>query len=140
MNHYALSDISIGHKETFEVTITAEKMDLFKNLSGDLNPMHVDRDYAISHGYQDRLVYGMLVSSFYSTLVGMYLPGEKCLLNKFEVNYKKPVYVGDVLSVLGEVVDIRMATQRLVIKGKMINQDGVVFNVSEIVVSFTREG
>jgi len=138
MNHYTFDQIEIGTTETFQVTIDPEKMDMFANMSGDLNPMHVDEDYAISKGYQGRLVYGMLASSFYSTLVGMYLPGEKCLLNKCDVDYKKPVYIGDVLTVEGQVIDKR-GTGRIKIKGKMTYQNGVTVNTCEITVSFTRD-
>lgn len=88
-------------------------------------------------GYKDRLVYGMLASSFYSTLVGMYLPGEKCLLNKCDVDYRKPVYIGDELMITGVVIDKRAATRRIRIKAKAINQEGVTVNTAEIIVSFT---
>ena len=103
MNHYEFEDIDIGMAEKFEEVITEEKMDLFRQLSGDDNPMHVDTGYAQKHGYHDRIVYGMLASSFYSTLVGMYLPGEKCLLNKCDIDYKRPVYENDCLMIIGEV-------------------------------------
>ena len=79
----------------------------------------------------------MLASSFYSTLVGVYLPGEKCILNSCKVDYKIPVYVGDVLTVYGEVIDKRIATQRIKVKGKMVNQKGETVNKAEIVVGFT---
>lgn len=137
MNYYKFEEIEIGMSETFFVNITEEHMELFKKLSGDLNPMHIDASYAKKRGYIDKVVYGMLSSSFYSTLVGMYLPGEKCFLNKCNIDYRKPVYVGDTLSVYGEVIDKRMATHRIKVKGKMINQEGIIVNTAEITVSFT---
>ena len=137
MKHYNFEDIEIGTTESFKSSITEEKMELFATLSGDLNPMHVDANYAKMGGYKDRLVYGMLASSFYSTLVGMYLPGEKCLLNKCDVDYRKPVYIGDELVITGEVIDKRAATRRIKIKAKAINQEGVTVNTAEITVSFT---
>lgn len=137
MNHYTFDEIEIGLKETFPVKITEEHMAIFAKMSGDLNPMHIDSNYAKEHGYKDKIVYGILASSFYSTLVGMYLPGEKCLLNKCDVDYRKPVYVGDNLNVYGEVVEKRNATRRIKIKGKMVNQEGITVNTAEITVSFT---
>lgn len=137
MNCYSFDEIKIGEIEKFMVEITQEKMDMFAKLSGDLNPMHISEDYAKERGYKGIIVYGMLASSFYSTLVGMYLPGEKCLLNKCDVDYKKPVYVGDRLTVMGEVIDKRVATHRIKIKGKMVNQEGTTVNTAEITVSFT---
>jgi 3-hydroxybutyryl-CoA dehydratase len=137
MNHYTFDEMEIGLSESFVADITESKMKMFSELSGDLNPMHVDADYAKSNGYEDKIVYGMLASSLYSTLVGMYLPGEKCLLNKCSVDYRKPVYVGDKLNVYGEVVDKRISTGRIKIKGKMVNQKGITVNTAEITVSFT---
>lgn len=137
MNHYNFEEIDIGMTMSFEVTITEKQMTLFGDLTGDFNPLHAEQEYAIAREYQSKVVYGMLVSSFYSTLVGMYLPGEKCLLNKCEVNYRNPVYVGDRLTIYGEVVDKRESTQRIKIKGKAINQEGEAVNSAEIVVGFT---
>ena len=137
MEHYSFEDIDIGIVESFEVDITEDKMKVFSQLSGDFNPMHVDYKYAIEHGYKGILVYGMLSSLFYSTLVGMYLPGKKCLLNKMSVDYKQPVYIGDKLTVSGRVVDKRVGTRRIMIYGQMTNQEGVTVNTADITVSFT---
>lgn len=137
MNHYTFDEIEIGFCEEFSIEISEEHMAMFAKMSGDLNPMHIDSNYAKEHGYKDKIVYGMLASSFYSTLVGMYLPGEKCLLNKCDVDYRKPVYIGDKLNVYGEVIDKRNATRRIKIKGKMVNQEGILVNTAEIIVSFT---
>jgi 3-hydroxybutyryl-CoA dehydratase len=139
MNHYSFEEIKIGVQEHFETQITEEKMKMFTLISGDYNPMHIDHQYAKNHGFSDKIVYGMLASSLYSTLVGMYLPGEKCLLNKCNVDFRKPVYVGDKLLIEGKVVDKREGTRRIRIKAKMINQEGIVVNVAEITVSFTSE-
>lgn len=137
MKHYTFEEVEIGLTESFTVLITDDQMKTFTGLSGDLNPMHTDAEYAKSKGYKDIVVYGMLSSLFWSTLVGMYLPGERCLLNKCDVDYRKPVYVGDLLTVIGEVVDKREGTRRIKIKGRMMNQEGVIVNTAEITVSFT---
>ncbi len=137
MKHYTFEEVQIGLTESFTVLITDDQMKTFTGLSGDLNPMHTDAEYAKSKGYKDIVVYGMLSSLFWSTLVGMYLPGERCLLNKCDVDYRKPVYVGDLLTVIGEVVDKREGTRRIKIKGRMMNQEGVTVNTAEITVSFT---
>lgn len=137
MNHFDFNTIEIGMNETFQVEISQAKMDMFTEISGDLNPMHVDSDYAKKNGYTDTIVYGMLASSYYSTLVGMYLPGEKCLLNKCDIDFRKPVYVGDILTVYGEVIDKRYATRRIKIKASMRNQEDITVNTAVITVSFT---
>lgn len=139
MNRYGFNDLYIGQKETFAVEISDEKQSLFEKLSGDVNPLHVNDDFAVKRGFQGRVLHGMAAASFYSTLVGVYLPGEHCLLNECNVTFRKPVYVGDVLTIEGKVVDIREGTQRVKIHGTAMNQNGEVVNSAVISVSMTQE-
>ena len=81
MNHYTLAEMTPGRSEEFTVTVTAEMMDAFCAITGDVSPIHRDADYAKGRGYPGRVVYGMLGASFFSTLAGVYLPGEHCLLH-----------------------------------------------------------
>ena len=123
MNNYKFEDLKIGMSESFTVTITEEMMDSFLNLSGDENPLHVDKEFALSQGYSDRVVYGLLTTSFISKLVGVLLPGRYCLLQGIELKYSKPVYVGDILIVRGVVDELHESVQRLSLKVEIINQD-----------------
>lgn len=135
MNHFLFDEIV--EKKTaaeFQIIVTEEMMQCFFKISGDNNPMHMDIDYAKSRGYSDRLVYGMLTASFYSKLVGVYLPGEYCLLQEIKSSFYNPVYVGDSLTISGIVVEKNEAVRRLVVKAKIINQDGKRISKAEIKV------
>ena len=139
MNQYSFEDMKPGMTESFFVEITKELQQQFENMSGDMNPLHKDAEFARRRGFQDRVVYGMLASSFYSTLVGVYLPGEKCLINECKISYHLPVYIGDRLLVEGTVSDVREGTRRIKVTGKMTNQNGELVNAAVITVSFTAE-
>ncbi len=106
MNKYCLDDLYIGMTEGFEATITEQMMETFRGITGDINPLHTDAEFAKGKGYEDKVVYGMLTSSFLSTLAGVYLPGENSLIREVEVKMKKPVYVGEVLRIEGEISEI----------------------------------
>ena len=123
MNNYKFEDLKIGMSESFSVTITEEMMDSFLSLSGDENPLHVDKEFALSQGYSDRVVYGLLTTSFISKLIGVLLPGRYCLLQGIELKYSKPVYVGDILIVRGVVDELHESVQRMTLKVEIINQD-----------------
>lgn len=123
MNNYTFEELSIGQSESFEVTVTAEMMDSFLKISGDINPLHNDKNFAKEQGYADRVVYGLLTTSFISKLVGVLLPGEKCLLQGVEVKYLRPVYIGDKLLVTGVVDELHESVQRASIKVSISNQD-----------------
>ena len=123
MNNYTFEELSIGQSESFEVTVTAEMMDSFLKISGDINPLHNDKNFAKEQGYADKVVYGLLTTSFISKLVGVLLPGEKCLLQGVEVKYLRPVYIGDTLLVTGIVDELHESVQRASIKVSISNQD-----------------
>ena len=125
MNHYTYEEITIGQKESFSVTITEEMQDSFRNITGDKNPLHASSEYAKEKGHKDRVVFGMLSASLLSTLAGVYIPGERSLIQSVEVKFRKPVYIGDTLSVEGVVSDKSDAVSTIVIKFVMTNQDGV---------------
>ena len=103
MNKYNFEDLFVGLEEEFQVQVTEEMVKMFQKISGDINPLHLDEEYAKSKNMPGRVVYGMLTSSFYSTLVGVYLPGEKCLLQGIDTKFKKPVFIGENLKIVGKI-------------------------------------
>jgi 3-hydroxybutyryl-CoA dehydratase len=123
MNKYSYDEICIGQIESFGVNITKDMQHMFLNISGDNNPMHIDDKYSQSIGFRESLVYGMLTASFYSTLVGTLLPGERCLFQEADIKFRKPVYVGDSLDITGECVEKNDTVKRLTIKAKIRNQN-----------------
>lgn len=124
MNHYRLADLTPGVTESFTVTITEEMMALFYAITGDNSPIHMDADYAAGRGYPGRVVYGMLGASFLSTLAGVYLPGEHCLLHGVDLKFAKPIFIGDILTVTGVVDEVNDTFREITIKVSIVNQDG----------------
>ena len=124
MNHYTLAEMQPGLTESFTVTVTQEMMDAFLNLTGDCSPIHVDEDYAKGRGYPGRVVYGMLGASFFSTLAGVYLPGEHCLLHGVDCKFARPVFVGDTMTISGTVTHVSEAVSEAEIKATITNQNG----------------
>ena len=116
MNHYTLAEMVPGLSEEFTVTVTAEMMDQFKAITGDVSPIHIDADYAKDRGFPGRVVYGMLGASFFSTLAGVYLPGER--------KFAKPIFIGDTLTVKGTVERVSEIGSEAEIKAVITNQDG----------------
>ena len=121
MNHYTLAEMAPGLTESFTVTVTADMMDAFKVITGDVSPIHIDEDYARERGYAGRVVYGMLGASFFSTLAGVYLPGEHCLLHGVECKFARPIFIGDTLTVSGTVTDVSELGVRGIIRAGVVN-------------------
>lgn len=108
MNEYIFSELTIGHQESFAVTVSKEMEDSFRTITGDINPLHQNDEFARQLGtgkFEGHVCFGMLTASFYSTLAGVYLPGKYSLIHSLDIKFQKPVYIGDQLIITGEVVD-----------------------------------
>ena len=124
MNNYTLDQITPGLTESFETTVTEEKMQLFLQLTGDNSPIHISNEVAQNRGHKGRVVYGMLGASLLSTLAGVYLPGKSCLLHSVETKFVRPVYIGDTLTVSGKVSEVNDTFSTITIKATITNQNG----------------
>lgn len=124
MNHYTLAELTPGLTESFTVTVTAAMMEQFLAITGDDSPIHVSEEYAAGRGYPGRVVYGMLGAGFFSTLAGVHLPGEHCLLHSVEAKFAKPIFIGDTLTVSGKVAEVNDTFGEVTIKAVITNQNG----------------
>lgn len=124
VNNYSYEEIQIGHKESFEVTITQKMVDDFRSITGDINPLHKDAEYAKKKGHPDVVAFGMLTASFLSTLAGVYLPGQRSLIHEVETKMERPVYVGDTITIEGTVKEKNDTFSFIVVKVLMKNQKG----------------
>ncbi len=91
MNSFDYNEIQIGQQASFECEVSAEYVDCFRKHTGDINPLHQNKEFAINKGFSDKVVFGMLTASYYSTLVGVHLPGEKCFIHSVDSSFLKPV-------------------------------------------------
>lgn len=78
-NEYIYEDIAIGMNACFTVTVTPEQMAMFRDMSGDVNPLHNDEAYAKSLGYPDRVSFGMLLGLIPLHLLASISPGNTAL-------------------------------------------------------------
>lgn len=136
MNHYTIDQIKIGDEVSFTYEITEEKMNMFMQITGDSNPLHIDLEYAKNKGYNDKVVYGMLTSSILSTLAGMYMPGEFSLIHTVEINFIKPVFLSSSpLKVEAKVVEVDNRFNTIKLKYSIINN-----NLEKVVRGYMKIG
>lgn len=130
MNAKELSfdEIKVGDTDSFSRTWTEEDVTTFANLSGDMNPLHMDNSYAEETQFKQRLVHGMLLGSLCSRFVGMYIPGKKCLYLNQTLSFKKPVFIGDTVEVMGTVTSKSEMTKVLFIFIVIKKGDEIVMN------------
>ena len=135
-NELSFDDILIGQKENFSKKITESMIDEFSNFSGDLNPLHMNDEYAGSSTYGKRIVHGMLLASFFSQLIGMKLPGKNALYFSQTLNFRSPCYIDDEIQVIGEVTEKSNSTRIISISTSILNESGtcLIDGVAKVIV------
>ena len=126
-------DIEIGAVYHFHKKIHKEQVMEFARLIGDFNPLHIDPEFGDNSLFKKNIVHGMLVGSLFSTLVGMYCPGEKCLYLSQSLHFKKPVFYNDTVMVRGTVRSKNDSMQLVTIKTEIVKDDIVSISGDAIV-------
>jgi acyl dehydratase len=136
LNELSYNDISIGQQESFIIKITESMVEQFSNLSGDLNPLHMDNEFAESSSFNKRIVHGMLLASFFSQLIGMKLPGKNALYFSQTLNFRSPCYIDDEIEVIGEVTEKSDSTQIITVSTTIFNKSKtcLIDGIAKIIV------
>ena len=132
---YSLDEIKVGLKKKFQVTITESMLNDFAKLSGDYNPLHMSEEYASSTSFKKRICSGMFLASFFSRLVGMYLPGKHALHISQSSDFISPCFIDEKITVEGEVIDKSLATKIIKLKTTITNEsDKTIIDGNAVVI------
>jgi len=136
LNELKYEDIFIGQQESFTIKITDSMVEKFSNLSGDLNPLHMDNKFAESSSFSKRIVHGMLLASFFSQLVGMKLPGKNALYFSQTLNFRSPCYIHDTIEIIGKVIEKSDSTQIITVSTSIFNESKtcLIDGIAKIIV------
>ena len=75
---YYIDELKPGMSERYEKTVTERDIELFGEVSGDMNPVHFDEAFARGTIFRGRIAHGVLSISFISTVLGTKLPCPGC--------------------------------------------------------------
>jgi phosphate acetyltransferase/phosphate butyryltransferase len=117
--------ITVGDKAALTRTLTRKDIQLFAIMSGDVNPAHVDEEYANSSQFHHIIAHGMWGGALISTVLGTQLPGPGTIYLKQDFTFRRPVSLGDNLTVTVTVVEKREHHQ-ILLDCACTNQDGEV--------------
>lgn len=118
-----VAGFSVGSKAEVEHLITAEDIRRFVEITGDDNPLHVDRDFAEKTSFKGIVAHGMLSASFISTIIGKHIPGSGALWMSQSLEFLLPVRIGDKLRILAEVTGVQASQRILVLRTEIWNQN-----------------
>ena len=106
-------------------------MYLFAGVTGDLNPLHVNAEYARGTRFQQRLVHGMLTAALVSAVQATQLPGPGNLYIRQSLEFRAPVFFGDTITASVEVISVDVERNRVRLRTDCHNQDGVLVLTGE---------
>ena len=123
-SEYSFDEIELGMQKSFKVDISKNMLDVFGRDTGDYNPLHMSEEYASSTSFKKRVCSGMFLASFFSRLVGMYLPGKHALHISQSLNFVNPCFIGETITVEGKVIDKSAATKIIKLETTITNESG----------------
>jgi 3-hydroxybutyryl-CoA dehydratase len=106
-------DLKLGQKASLMRTVMNGDVNLFAELSGDTNPLHLSDSFAATTKFGQRIAHGMFTASLVSAIIGTRLPGPGAVYLSQTIRFLAPVRIGDVVTATVEVVELVPARHRV---------------------------
>jgi phosphate acetyltransferase len=119
-------EIDVGESATLMRTLSQADIELFAVMSGDVNPAHVDEEYAHSDMFHTIIGHGMWGASLISTLLGTKLPGPGAIYLEQTLRFRRPVTIGDTITVSVTAAEKDPERHRISFDCACVNQKGEV--------------
>src|SRR5690349_2330699 len=97
-------EIRIGDRASIERTLTSADIQLFAAMSGDVNPQHIDPEFAATTPYQGVIAHGMWGAALISAVLGTKLPGAGTVYEQQTLHFRAPIRAGDTLTTTVKVI------------------------------------
>ena len=131
----SIDELRIGETHRFAKTISESDVYGYAGITGDLNPAHINEQYASNTFFKTRIAHGMLTAGFISAIIGTQLPGPGTIYISQTLNFKAPVRIGDTITASVEVSEIIKEKNRVKMITTCVNQDDTLVLDGEAVVS-----
>lgn len=116
-------ELQVGQKANFQRQVTERDIQLFAEVSGDRNPVHLDAEYAATTQFKERIAHGMLTGALISAAIATTLPGPGTIYLGQSLRFTRPVKLGDELNVELEVLE-KLPKNRVRIATRVVNPQG----------------
>jgi acyl dehydratase len=124
----------VGDTASLSKTITTEDIELFATLSGDANPVHLNRSFAEKTRFKGRIAHGMWAASLVSAVLGTRLPGPGTIYLSQSIKFQAPVYPNDTITATVTVTKARDDKPIVTLETVCHNQKGDTVLTGEAVV------
>ena len=131
---YPIEELSVGMTALFAKTITEADIVLFAGISGDINPVHLNHEFATETMFEGRIAHGMLTAGLISTVIGTKLPGPGAIYLKQSLNFRAPVRAGDTVRARATIKEVIPAKNRIVMDTVATVGDTVVLDGEALIL------
>lgn len=128
-----MSEVNVGSFAKKSVLITDETIRKFSSVSGDINPIHLDDEYAKLTKFKRRIAPGLQVASYISALIANELPGPGSIYMEQSLKFLRPVYIDDVIEVKVTVIEV-FNVNKIRLKTEVFNADDQIVLEGEALV------
>lgn len=99
IENVTFDEISLGQSAQISRTLSKDDIALFATVSGDINPAHLDEEYARGNIFHGVVGHGMWSAGLISAVLGTLLPGPGTIYLQQDIRFRKPVRIGDTITV-----------------------------------------
>jgi acyl dehydratase len=114
--------LEVGQTASYSKTVGERDIQLFAEVSGDRNPVHLDAEYAASTMFKERIAHGMFSGALISAAVACELPGPGTIYLGQQMRFTAPVKLGDTLTVRLEILE-KLPKFRVRVATRVFNQN-----------------
>lgn len=97
----------------------------FITIFKDSNPLHTNENFAIEKGFRSKVMHGNILNGFLSHFIGECLPTKNVIIHSQQINFNKPVYLNDILTLFATVEEIFESVNTAEIKFYFENQNNI---------------
>ena len=117
-------DLRVGQKAVRSITLTAEHVKAYAEMTGDYNPLHFDEDFTSKTKFKNLVVQGGLTTGLLHALVAMEMPGPGTVFLSQNWKFTAPVFIGDTIKAEAEVLSIHATKPVTQLKMTVTRQNG----------------
>jgi acyl dehydratase len=116
--------LTVGQKASRSLTLTAEHVEKYAEITGDYNPLHFDAAFAAGTKFGKLVVQGGLTTGILNALVAMDMPGPGTVFLSHDFKFVAPVFIGDTITGEAEVLSVHASKPVTRLKIAITRQTG----------------
>lgn len=124
IENFTFDELTIGQTAQMARTLTREDIAVFAAASLDTNPAHLDDEYAKNTLFGEVIVHGMWSAGLISAAIGTKLPGVGTIYLGQDLQFRRPVKIGDTVTAQITVLEKDEAKKRVILETLVMNQNG----------------